>query len=509
MRSQKKTSKKSKETKKKKLHLVPRSPGLGIVLFLCMLACMAFLTTLLMVDSFPSKYIITILILLLIIMIIIITLLNSRKVKTKKRKLGVFLSILLIAALGVGSYYLFSTYSMFNQISENNKQTEDFHVIVLADSSYNSAEDIKGQEVIVTEAESATYKEAKGILMSECEVTYTAKEDYLTVGQQLISKKGKTQDNIIFVNNPNYEMLCEDIDGFKDGTKIIHTISIETEMKDISKRVDITKEPYNIYISGIDTYGSINTTARTDVNMIMTVNPQTKEILLTSIPRDMYLTLHSYGAKDKLTHSGIYGIEETVATVEDWLNIDLNYYIRVNFTTLVEIVDVIGGVSVESEYAFSSSVSPYSYSAGTNQLDGEAALYFARERKSLAGGDNERVKNQQRVMKAIINKVTTSPVILTKYTQLLDAVGGNIQTNLSDDDISAFVKMQLNDLGGWEITTNSIKGKGTSATTYSMGSQKLSVQIPVEESVAEAQQKISKIMYSQEAVEASTTQTAE
>lgn len=492
---------------KKKLHLVPRSMGLGILLLFCTLVCMVFLSTLLVVDSFPTKYIIAILILLAVAMLVIYILLNSRKPKTKKRKLGVVLSILLMIVLGLGSYYLFSTYSMFNEISSNNKQTEDFHVVVLADSSYNTAEDIKGQEVIVTEAENATYKEAKGILMSECDITYKTEADYLTVGYQLISKKGKTQDNIIFINNPNYEMLCEDIDGFKDGTKIIHTVSIEKELQDISKRVDITKDPFNIYISGIDTYGSISTTARTDVNMIMTVNPNTKQILLTSIPRDMYLTLHSYGAKDKLTHSGIYGIEETVSTVEDWLSIDLNYYLRVNFTTLVEVVDVIGGVSVESDYSFSSSVSPYSYSAGTNQLSGEAALYFARERKSLSGGDNERVKNQQRVLKAIINKITTSSVILTKYTQLLDAVGGNIQTNLDDEDISAFVKMQLNDLGGWEITTNSVKGKGTSATTYSMGSQKLSVQIPVEESVAEAQQKISKIIYPEDVVKASTTQT--
>lgn len=488
-------SKKKELKQQKKLHLLPQNVGHGIMLFLSMLASMVFLATLLVVDSFPAIYILAILVLMVIAMVAITALLNSRKVKTKRRKIGVILSVIFIIVMGVGSYYLFSTYSMFNQISENDTQTEDFHVIVLAESSYNSLADIKGKEVVVTKAESATYKEAKGTLLGEADVVYQSVEDYLDAGHQLIDKKGEKTDNIIFINNPRYEMLCEDIEGFKENTKIIHTISIEKTLNDISKRVDITKEPYNIYISGIDTYGSINTTARTDVNMIMTVNPKTKQILLTSIPRDMYVTLHSYGAKDKLTHSGLYGIEETVSTVEDWLSIDLNYYIRVNFTTLVEIVDVLGGVSVDSEYAFHSFVSPYSYSAGTNELSGEAALYFARERKSLAGGDNERVKNQQRVMKAIINKITTSSVILTRYTQLLDAVGGNIQTNLDDSDISAFVKMQLEDLGGWDITNNSIEGQGSSATTYSMGSQKLSIQIPVDESVAEAQKQINKIIY--------------
>jgi LCP family protein required for cell wall assembly len=229
--------------------------------------------------------------------------------------------------------------------------------------------------------------------------------------------------------------------------------------------------------------------------MIMSVNPQTREILLTSIPRDMYLPLHTYGAEDKLTHSGIYGIQETTSTVEDWLGIDINYYLRVNFTTLTDVVDAIGGVDVESAYSFSSSVSDYSYVAGNNHLSGEAALYFARERKSLPGGDNERIKNQQRVLTAIIDKMTSSTVLLTKYTQLLGAVGDKMQTSLSENDISAIVKMQLKDMRGWNIESNSIKGKGAMLETYSMPGRKLSCVMPDEESVTEAQKKINYVFY--------------
>ena len=290
-------------------------------------------------------------------------------------------------------------------------------------------------------------------------------------------------------------MLCEDIDGFKKGTKILHTISVEVETGDFAKRVDITEEPFNVYITGIDTYGSISTVARSDVNMIMTVNPETRQILLTSIPRDMYLPLHTYGEMDKLTHTGIYGVQETISTVEDWLGIDINYYVRVNFTTLVDVVDVIGGVDVESEYAFSSAVSDYSYVAGTNHLSGEAALYFARERKHLAGGDKERIKNQQRVLSAIIDKMTSSTVVLTRYSQLLNAVGDKMQTSLSDNDISAFVKMQIKDMGGWNIESISIDATGAMKPTYSMPGRNLSVQIPDEESVAEAQKQINSVMY--------------
>jgi len=484
-----------KKKEKRKKHILPKNIGHGILLLICMLVCTVFLSMMLLVDSFPGMYVLGMLGAVALIMLLIIILLNSRREKTVKRKIGSVLAVLLILGLGVGSYYMYSTYSLFSTITAASVQTEDFHVVVLNEDKYETVDDIKGRELFVTTSENSRYKEAKGILMSEADVSYKETESYLETGHQLVDEKGATHDNVIFVSNTNYEMMCEEIDTFKQNTKIIHTVSIEMVADDFAKRVNVTKDPFNVYISGIDTSGSIGTVARSDVNMIMTVNPQTKKILLTSIPRDMYLPLHTYGANDKLTHSGIYGIQETTATVEDWLGIDINYYLRVNFTTLTDIVDAIGGIDVESQYPFSSSVSSYSYSAGMNHLDGEAALYFARERKSLPGGDNERIKNQQRVLTAIIDKVTSSTVILTKYTQLLEAVGDKMQTSLSNNDISAIVKMQIKDMGQWDIISNSVKGKGGMMETYSMPGRKLSVAVPVEESVVEAQKEISHIMY--------------
>ena len=480
---------------KRKKHILPRNIGHGILLMVCMLACTVFLSMMLLMDSFPGMYVLGILGGLALVMLLIIILLNSRREKTKKRKIGAFLAVILIIVLGLGSYYMYSTYNLFSTISAASIQTEDFHVIVLNEERYETVDDIKGKELYTTTSKNSRYKEAKGKLMSEADVSYNEVEDYLAAGHQLVDESGATHDNGIFVSNTNYEMMCEEIGSFKESTKIIHTISIEMETGDFAKRVDVTKDPFNIYISGIDTSGSIGTVARSDVNMIMTVNPETKQILLTSIPRDMYLPLHTYGANDKLTHSGIYGIQETTATVEDWLGIDINYYLRVNFTTLTDVVDAIDGIDVESEYSFSSSVSSYSYIAGTNHLSGEAALYFARERKSLPGGDNERIKNQQRVLTAIIDKLTSSTVILTKYTQLLEAVGDKMQTSLSENDISAIVKAQIKDMGTWEITSNSVKGNGGMMETYSMPGRYLSVQVPEDESVTEAQKQISQVMY--------------
>ncbi len=484
-----------KKKEKRKKHILPKNIGHGILLMICMLFCVLFLSMMLLVDSFPGMYVMGILGAIALIMLLIIILLNSRREKTKKRKIGAVLAVLLIITMGVGSYYMYSTYSLFSTITAASKQTEDFHVVVLAEGSYETVEDIKGEELFVIESENSRYKEAKGMLMSEADVTYKELKDYMEAGHQLVDQAGDTRDNVIFVSNTNFEMMCEEIGNFKKSTKIIHTISIEIETGDFAKRVDVTKDPFNVYISGIDTSGTIGTVARSDVNMIMTVNPETKQILLTSIPRDMYLPLHTYGALDKLTHSGIYGIQETTSTVEDWLGIDINYYLRVNFTTLTDVVDAIGGIDVNSEYSFGSSVSDYSYVAGTNHLDGEAALYFARERKQLPGGDNERIKNQQRVLTAIIDKMTSSTVLLTKYTQLLDAVGDKMQTSLSENDISAIVKAQIKDMGAWDISSNSVKGKGAMMETYSMPGRNLSVVVPDEESVTEAQKQISHIMY--------------
>ena len=217
--------------------------------------------------------------------------------------------------------------------------------------------------------------------------------------------------------------------------------------------------------------------------MLMTINPQTHQILLTNIPRDYYVTLHTYQALDKLTHAGIYGVNESMDTLEDLLNIDIDYYLRVNFSSLVDIVDAVGGITVDNPRAF------LDFPEGPVYLDGTSALRFSRERYSFSEGDRERGRNQQRVIMGIIDKVL-SPSIITNYTSILNAVSGSFQTSISTSDLSKLVKMQFANNTGWDIQTYSLDGTGAEDVTYSYGSEPLYVMVPDQTTVTKASQYI-------------------
>lgn len=489
-----KTSKNKKQTK---LSLIPKSPVIFALLLVFILTEILFMALMTVLDVLPTFIAVIVIVLLIAMTLLIMKLMGSRRERTKQRIVGVVLSVLFIILLGVGIFYMFTTYSTFSNMSDEDNQYEDYYVVVLKHGDYHKVGDIEGKTVFTYNSTDHTYVKAQKLLKKKVDVEYKPLSGYMDLKSVLIDDKGEKHDQITFLSSTNYDMICEYIEGFKKETKVIYKVSVPIGSKDIVKRVGITNESFNIYISGIDTFGGIQKVSRSDVNMIMTVNPVTKEILLTSIPRDMYVKLHSYGALDKLTHSGIYGVNETVTTVEDWLGTDINYYIRVNFTSLKDVVDAIGGVDVDSPRAFKSAVSKYRYTEGVNHLDGEAALFFARERKAFEDGDNERIKNQQRVLKAILEKITGSSVILTKYTSLMNTVGNKVQTNMTEKEISELVKMQLQDLGGWKIKSISVKGNGTMAETYSMGSRKLYVAIPDDASVKAAKEAMDKVLYAE------------
>ncbi len=481
---------------KSKVCFIPSSPGLLIAGLLFLILEVTFLSLLILVGVLPVIFNIIIIIVFVALLIFIFKLLSCRKEVTRQRKAGVILSIVMIIVLAIGCYYLFTTYSAFSRMSDEDRQYEDYYVVALKDGSYRDLDDIKGKTIFIHDSSSSAYDKAQDKLKKEADVSYKEAGGYIQLKTVLIDDKDKEHDELIFLSSNNYEIICEDLEDFEDRTRIVYTVTVEIDTKDVAKRIGITSDPFNVYISGIDTFGGISKVSRSDVNMIMTVDPVDKKILLTSIPRDTYVMLHSYGAMDKLTHSGIYGIGETVETVEDWLGIDINYYIRVNFTSVEDIVDAIGGIDVTSEYAFETHGRQnrgYSFVEGENHLDGASALAFARERKSFEEGDQERIKNQQRVLEAILQKITGSTAILTGYTKILNTVGDEMQTNMSESDIASLVKMQLEDLGGWTIETISINGKGTYSSTYSMGSRQLYVVIPDEASVKAAQEKIDSV----------------
>ena len=302
--------------------------------------------------------------------------------------------------------------------------------------------------------------------------------------------------NAIIISSSVKNLLDTELNDINVKIKSIYNFKISIEKNDIVKVVNVTNTPFNVYIAGGDGYGSIDYTFNTDVNMVATINPTTRKILLTSIPRDYYVNLVGQGpnAYDKLTHAGYYGIEESVKTVENLLDTDINYYVKINFSTIEGIVDAIGGVDVYSEYEFTASDGTYSYVKGYQHLDGKKALRFARERKSFATGDVQRVKNQQKVVEAMINKITSSTALISSYDRILDSVSDNLDTNMPSKDISRLVKMQLNDMRGWTIESQNAVGTGQMGPTYTFPTLNLYTMLPDKDSVNSLKLKINEYL---------------
>ena len=271
-------------------------------------------------------------------------------------------------------------------------------------------------------------------------------------------------------------------------------------------KTDVTKKPFMVYLSGMDTRGSdsIKDKGLSDVNMVIAVNPTTAKILLVSIPRDYYVPLYGDPAKmDKLTHAGNRGVECSMSTLESVFDIKFNYYVKVNFKSVYDIVNALGGVTVVSDYNFKSRYSytkkTYTFVKGENHLDGDAALAFARERKSFAAGDRQRGKHQQKIISAIVDKAM-SPSILnpSKLQSVLNSVTENTKTNMEYKDISKLVKFQLGKMPKWKVDSVSVNGTGASRTTYSTPNQKLSVMIPDQSTIDTAKVAIKAIIEGKE-----------
>ena len=405
-------------------------------------------------------------------------------------QLGKVVSIILSILLIIVSINVEKSTSVLNQITNSDSQITRLNLIVMNDSGISKPEELSNKDIEYAYGESSEMKSGLEQLQEIVDSPDLSQVENVT---DLADDLYDGNTDAIFVNEAYSSLLEDTHETFTNDTTIIYSIDIKEDVTDFAKQADVTSESFNIFISGIDTTGPVSTISRSDVNMVVTVNPVTKKILMTSIPRDYYVTLHSKGAKDKLTHSGIYGINETVTTVEDLLDIDINYYVRVNFTTVIELVDTLGGIEVYSDYDFTSSFG-YHFNKGYNTLNGEEALAFSRERHSFASGDNQRVKNQQAVIQAIMKKVLNSETLLTRYTSILDSLEGCFQTNVEQSEISDLVKDQLNNMSSWTIKSNALTGSGSYGSTYSMGSTQLYIMLPNETSVENAKDKINSVL---------------
>ena len=437
-------------------------------------------------NILPVKYFAYLIGGVFVINLIILSLLSAKK--KGKRVFGFLLSILLIIVEALGISYELSTIDFFNNFGNANYKTENYNVIVW-ESSYTDIKQLNNKTI-----GHLNYDKSDGLKKAIQKlnkiITYK-KSKYDDIGE-LTTDLSKQNIDAIILEDSQLEILEEEnIDLFNSLT-IINKIPVKVQVEDIKKEVNVTNNSYNIYISGIDTYGKITRVSRSDVNIIATVNPTTHKILLTSIPRDYYVTLRKYDSKDKLTHAGIYGVETSVGTLEDLLDIKINYYIKVNFTSLIKVVDALDGIEIESNYSFTSK-DGYYYKKGTNYLNGKKALSFVRERQAFEGGDRIRGQNQQIVLSAIINKAA-SPLIISKYNDLLAAVDGSFMTNMTEENITKIIKTQLKEQASWQIDSISLDGKDAFDYTYSYRNNKLYVMYPDKESITSAKSAIESTM---------------
>ena len=437
----------------------------------------------------PEKYLVAIYATFIVLYLILIYLVFKKNVKTSVKIFCVVLFIIFDIVFGMGIKYISKTIDFVDVINNELFQKEEFYIMVLKESSIEKLEELSNKKIGVQS--SLNSDKAVETLDKEIKTSTEKYSDAMLMFDDLEDNKL----DAVLINSSIKNLFNDELKDTASNLRELYVLSVPIKKADneVLKVVDVTRKPFNIYVAGGDAYGSIDKVTNTDVNMIITVDPVNKKMLLTSIPRDYYVNLPSFGEDtyDKLTHAGYYGIEESIKAVEKLLDIDINYYVKVNFSTIEEIVDAVGGVDVQSDYNFC--VGNRCFKKGINHLDGASALTFARERHSFSDGDIQRVKNQQKVLTALINKISSSYTLISKYSNILSAAKGSIAISMDEKSINKFVKLQLNDMTPWNMESQNLVGTGASKATYTFPSIQLYVMLRNEESVTQAKEKIREI----------------
>ena len=453
-----------------------------VMLVIQILISIVLAVLLIQLNVLPMMYIIMIIVLEILLGVGIFFLMrNAQKVRLIISHL---ISLVISMVLIVGCMVVSKGNNAIKGLTSDHTQTNRISLYVLEESSYQELDDLKNQS-IEANINDEHMSDAIDALNKKVKLSIQGQEDYVQMSNDLYDQKTAG----IYMNEAQSALFDEIHEDFHEKTRILYTYEITEKVEDFSKDVSVTQNAFNIFISGIDTTGPVSTVSRSDVNMIVTVNPQSKKILMTSIPRDYYVTLANKGKKDKLTHAGLAGVENSVKTLENFLNIDINYYARVNFTSLIQMVDALGGIEVYSDQ----DIPKLGIHEGINQMDGKKALSFSRERYSYKSGDNHRVQNQQKVLEAMLNKMM-SPAIITNYSSILDHIDGCFETNMTSDEITSLIKMQLSDMSSWDIQQIQLQGNGAMLTGGAyMPGNRLYYMIPDEDSVSQCVAQIKEV----------------
>ena len=444
-------------------------------------------------DVLPNKYFFIFVVVLTILNIINIISLISKKIWANV--IGFILSILILIASTFGIFHSGNITKFLDKAFDNIKyEVTSYSVVVLKNSEYDKLEDLNDKTLgyVTLDTKKNDYED---LLKDKVSLQYKEFDNSYVMYEELSSKKIEA----MIVDDIYLEFLEDEDSKIDNKIKVIYTFEVKDEVGITRTEVPKNLKTINILISGSDSRKTdrIQSKTRSDVNMIMTVNPETHEILLTSIPRDAYVQLHgTKGNKDKLTHSGIYGLNMTKTTIEDFLNIKIDYVVKVGFGTVINVVDTIGGIDIYSDkdvYTHcgdGGAVRTQVYK-GWNHFNGAQALSYARERKGYANGDNHRVQNQQQVLETIFTKVITDKSLLMRYDEVLNSLSSLYVTDIPSSFIKMSVKQQLNDMKTWKIEKQQVAGEGKMGVeTYSMPGWKLWVMLPYESSVKKNSQNI-------------------
>lgn len=461
-----------KKKKKKKKNKRPISKFMTIFMIVS-LALLIF--QIIKLNLLPTKLIILVSLVMIILCLIILLILHFKVKKFLPRLLAGFITLCMCVGLAYGNYFIYKTDNTFDVVTSlaDSKATTT-SIVVLKSSSIKKEKDLKGKKIgTILDMDKNPTKRMLDDLNKD-NIKYTTK-DYSNLDELMEAFYSGEVDAICL--NEKYRDILHETQAyftFQTDTRIIHQNVHYTKVEksdNLSDPVnDISKDAFTVLVSGNDSYGTLqDSNTRSDANLLLTVNPKTGTILMTSIPRDYYVELVCpddetestcpVGSYDKLTHSGLMGIKSTEKTIEKALGIKINYNVRINFSSVVNLVDALDGIDLDIKKGEEVDIfyvnSQPGLSVGKHHVDGETALAFARERHAYADGDNQRVRNQQKVFKAIFKRIV-SPKMITNYGKFMDALAVAFDTNLSGDEISKFVKYELNNMPDWKIESYAI-----------------------------------------------------
>ena len=441
-------------------------------------------------EILPMKYLIAIFILFLIV--------NGLVVFFNIRKQGaiplIVVLVLLCAVFAYGATAIAKVDNTLNKMSDTHYVTTTYAVAVRKSDPAQTMSDIKGYSIGYS-MDDTNAAEAKNQLGKQVpSLTYKIFDNESMAATSLLEERTQA----ILIREASIEMLSdsEDLAHFADSIRVVGTIEIKTASKTRRAEELGDRDTFVVYISGIDTYGDVTAQSRSDVNIIAFVNLKTGKMQLISTPRDYYVQcpLHDY-AYDKLTNCGLYGIKCSEDTLEHLYGetFTIDYYVRLNFSGFMKIIDELGGIDVYNESSFTSVDGMY-FAAGDLHLNGQAALYFARERKAFRAGDIMRAKHQMAVIKAMISKMT-STAMLKNYSKVLDAVADSFQTDMPSETIYSLVNYQLDKGTNWQVESFTLEGEGTRSTdAYSQKGRSTYVMLQDEKMIAEAKRLIEENM---------------